>query len=101
VARIFSIGTQPLGCRNVKSPADPVSRRSAPTRAAVSSPDREPSRLAATPTAPRRYGFASTLVCFYTLRAGTARGPILSLMQACAPVDWALLQPEGCAPQWV
>ena len=40
--------------------------------AAVSSTDREPSRLAA---APGSSGFASSLAPLYALRAGTARGP--------------------------
>jgi hypothetical protein len=49
--------------------------------AASNSPDREPSRLAAATTAPRHSGLSSSQAGSYALRAGTARGPIQSLMR--------------------
>jgi Flp pilus assembly protein TadD len=45
--------------------------------------DREPSRLAAAPTAPLGSGSPSTLACLDVLRARTARGPV-NLMQSWA-----------------
>ena len=49
-------------------------------RAASSSMDREPSRLAAASTAPGRLGFPRILACLGVLRAGTARDPTQRLM---------------------
>ena len=44
-------------------------------RAAPTSPDREPYRLAAAATAPWRSGFPNTLACFYALRDGSRSAP--------------------------
>ena len=55
-----------------------------------SSADREPSRLAAATTAPGRSAFPSTQGCSCAPRAGTARGPISSLMQPWELVGYAI-----------
>jgi hypothetical protein len=62
--------------RPTPSTPKPLSKK----EASESSPDREPSRLAAASTAPGRWGFQRILTCCGVLRAGTARGPTLNLM---------------------
>jgi hypothetical protein len=49
--------------------------------------DREPSRLAAVPTAPGRSDAPSALACFCALRTGTARGRIQGL--CCSLGGWS------------
>src|ERR1035438_8835310 len=74
-----------------------------------SSPDREPSRLAAAPPAPGRSGSLSTRASFHALRAGTARGPIQSFSQPWVlrvllfPLTAVLLNPaslSACGPNF-
>jgi hypothetical protein len=45
------------------------------TTASSSESDRERSRFAAAPTAPRRFGFPGVLASSCALRTGTVRGP--------------------------
>ena len=57
--------------------------RSVGARAALTAPNREPSRLAAAHKAPARPDSPSTGACFSALRAGTARGPAQGSLQSC------------------
>src|ERR1039458_10203356 len=76
-------------------PGEPFSRKErvqpAFARAASSSTDREPSRVAAAPTAPGLSGGSIIFAYSYARLAGRIGGPIQSLMPPCC-----FARPQGC-----
>jgi hypothetical protein len=69
-----------------------------PASAGSTSPDREPSRLAARRTAPSCSENRNVPARWGPLRAGTARGPIHRLMQLCMPALLVCFTLNGQVP---